>query len=402
MRTFVIVLAFAGLLIAAIPAGADWVYTDNWKMHYPQYPDSNGLDIMFRTPIVINNVNVRIYSDIPADPPEVPFSRPGGLLWVRNFGPAEIHVREYSQGNQGWYNPNNGFYEPVDHQEFYICNIDSIPDPFLQIRNRIYWLALSVDCVNPLGWKTSLDHFNDDGVWGDFPNPAWQELLYPTGHPNAGESIDLAFVVNGDTLYGSTPIPEIIFDTPGDIQPGATLTFSAQLPASMTLVKQGITEVVDLLWANVDVSIDSYVDPNGYSQVTILGGSGQLDAYNWGSPATRAVMALAGTPVGVSNFNVMGGGSSIHWGSGVVKAEMDIVVSAAGFQDIHARASGSGVADFDNDTVTLTMRSHAWQLAVSEVPLSRWAVIVLTLLLLAAGTAVILRRRLALRKDSMR
>lgn len=45
-----------------------------------------------------------------------------------------------------------------------------------------------------------MQHFNDDAVFGDSPNPEeppleWNELRYPSQHPFAGQSIDLAFVI---------------------------------------------------------------------------------------------------------------------------------------------------------------------------------------------------------------
>jgi hypothetical protein len=40
------------------------------------------------------------------------------------------------------------------------------------------------------GWKTSLDHWNDDAVWS-VPGTIWQELRDPA----TGESLDLAFVI---------------------------------------------------------------------------------------------------------------------------------------------------------------------------------------------------------------
>ena len=51
-----------------------------------------------------------------------------------------------------------------------------------------------------LGWKSSMDHWNDDAVWtlGDEPYQGlWGELRYPPGHPQHPESIDLAFVIGG-------------------------------------------------------------------------------------------------------------------------------------------------------------------------------------------------------------
>lgn len=70
--------------------------------------------------------------------------------------------------------------------------------PFIQQQGTIYWLGLHVD-VDPLtsqqiGWKTSLNHWNDDGVfWDDFGGMgmAWQELRDPL----TLESLDLAFVI---------------------------------------------------------------------------------------------------------------------------------------------------------------------------------------------------------------
>jgi hypothetical protein len=424
MRTFVGVLALVVLAIAAIPAGADWEYSDGWKMHYPQLPDSNGLDVVFEAPkiladdwkcnntgpiddihfwfsakgdsdVAINSISVRILRDIPANPPETLFSKPGLLLWQRDFNFGEFHVREYAQGEQGWYNPYNGYYAPNDHQKVYQCNIESIPEPFLQIEGSIYWLAISVDSEHPLGWKTTLDGFNDDAVRGNMPSPNWLDIIYPTGHPLEGKSLDLAFVVNGDSLYESTPEPEITFETPGDILPGATLEFSAQVPASMVLKKKATKQVVDLLSANVNVSIGSQIDQGGYSQVTVLGGSGQFDAYDWGSPMTRGVMALAGMPVGVSDFTITGGKGRIHWASGMANAQMEITVSAAGFHDIHAKAVGNGMVDFDDDTITIMERSHAWELETDEVPVSRMALLALTLILLVAGTIILSMRRSA-------
>ena len=47
-----------------------------------------------------------------------------------------------------------------------------------------------------LGWKTSLDHWNDDAVWTREP-PAWEELIDPTG-----ASMDMASAITG------IPVPE--------------------------------------------------------------------------------------------------------------------------------------------------------------------------------------------------
>jgi hypothetical protein len=90
----------------------------------------------------------------------------------------------------------------------------NIPDAFTQLRDSIYWLDISVSSQQPLGWKTADQdrypppytgqHFEDDAVWGELPEPYWEELRYPAG-PDSGLSIDLAFVITGDTTMAGLP-----------------------------------------------------------------------------------------------------------------------------------------------------------------------------------------------------
>jgi len=244
-----------------ITGSGGWDPGDGHKMHFPQLPDTFGMDVLFTEPKIladdwrcsgtgpvedihfwfsaysdwleleqdlrqqIFNVHVSIHANIP-DPdgsgPE--FSRPGVLLWDRNFPPdaSEITFREYGRGVQGWFDPNNGEYIPDNHFQIYQCNIYNIPDPFIQEQDSIYWLDISIASEGPLGWKTADrfrypppytgSHFEDDAVWGDLPYPIlWNELRYPPGSQYVGESVDLAFVITGDTIEtgirnpGSTP-----------------------------------------------------------------------------------------------------------------------------------------------------------------------------------------------------
>lgn len=151
-----------------------------------------------------------IHRDIPADPTN-PYSTPGELLWEKSFQPGEFAVRLYADDiNEGWYDPAQGQYEVVgDHQAWQYNFFINPSDAFLQKGTTadpiVYWLDVEAFPVfepgitRPLfGWKTSIDHWNDDAVWGDpsiTPPLGWQELRYPSAHPYAGESIDLAFVL---------------------------------------------------------------------------------------------------------------------------------------------------------------------------------------------------------------
>ena len=67
--------------------------------------------------------------------------------------------------------------------------------------DTLYWLDVSfmVPAGLPqVGWKTSLDHFMDNAVWGDFPAPQWRELF----DPETGQSLDMAFVITPEPASG--------------------------------------------------------------------------------------------------------------------------------------------------------------------------------------------------------
>ncbi len=70
-------------------------------------------------------------------------------------------------------------------------NIPQIANPFIQEEGTIYWLGLHIVPVNvgpEAGWKTSLDHWNDDAA---YYYTDWNELVDPI----TGESLDMAFVI---------------------------------------------------------------------------------------------------------------------------------------------------------------------------------------------------------------
>jgi len=343
---------------------ADWDVDDCHKMHYAQLPDSNGLDINFTFPLmvgddwrcmksdtvqsvhfwfssrgdqafIINNIRVGIHADIPASPnePGFEYSKPGALLWSDQFGPGEFTIREYSRGNQGWYSPSEGVYVPDDHEIVYQCNIWDIPEPFVQTEGTIYWLTISVESTSPLGWKTSLDNFNDDGVWSQFPPPLqWGELRYPPGHQLEDQSIDLAFVVtHKDSFYCTTNLTEIIFgSSPLVIAPASVLDFTAQTPVSMSLRKGPMVAAVDLLSADVRLHIGD-LRPDGTSPLVVAGGNGRFDAYMWGAQL-----------IGMSDFSVLWGRGRVDWAAQKVRLSMYLRVNAPGFPPMYAHASGLG------------------------------------------------------------
>ncbi len=225
MRKLVTVLV---VLLLAVPTVADWDPGDSHKMHFPQLPDPLGWDIAWSTNLAddwmcsqsgpvedihfwvsakddnesiiteIDGVSVVIRADDRSDPS---YSRPGDVLWSQYFTLGQVTIREYGVGDQGWYDPLNDLVLPNNHQKIYQVNIVNIIAPFIQEKGTIYWLDLYVQslagsAVSGLGWKTSLDHFEDDAVYWD--GQAYQELFDPIAQPTF--SLDLAFVITPEPM----------------------------------------------------------------------------------------------------------------------------------------------------------------------------------------------------------
>jgi hypothetical protein len=241
------VMGVVGLLV--VPALADWDPGDGHKMHFPQLPDPYGWDVnITRVPgtgiqrVVADDwmcsetgpvtdihfwcswegdfvgelewIDVEIFTDLPAGHPDNPYSYsiPGESRWYQSFHPTEWTIRDYGIGEQGWYDPFTELWVIPDHQGIFQVNITGIPVPgaFEQVEGEIYWLAISArmveGCQGQLGWKTSLEHWNDDAVWVDLPPSGdipWNELRDPRP---PYESLDMAFVITPEpatfTLLG--------------------------------------------------------------------------------------------------------------------------------------------------------------------------------------------------------
>jgi len=159
----------------------------SWLNDYLPYNDAN--DVAF---------NLSIYSDIPdPDGTGLGYSQPGQQLWEHFFVPSDFTVQNYADALEGWYNPNTGEYLPNNHTGVWQYNLVAPPDGnpvglFHQEEGTVYWVGIEAflgDTGATFGWKTSLDHWNDDAVFWVEPG-SWHELRYPDG-----ESIDLAFAI---------------------------------------------------------------------------------------------------------------------------------------------------------------------------------------------------------------
>lgn len=235
----------AAMMLVALPAWADWMPGDPYKMHYPQLPDPVGWDVDVTTDFVYDDwmctstgpvtdvhfwgswrsdvespiswIILEVWSDLPADDPTnlLGYSHPDVPLWSSGFlYPGDFNIRPAGQGDQGWLAPS--FTQPQwnrpDHLNYYQVNVPSIDQvmqeghllkPFVQQEGEIYWLGVHVapeQSGAEFGWKTSLDHWNDDATYyytiAGIDPPYWNELIDPV----QGVSLDMAFVI--------TTIPE--------------------------------------------------------------------------------------------------------------------------------------------------------------------------------------------------
>ena len=191
---------------------------DNHKMHFPQLPNPLGWDVdfwdwsladdwqcsengsvtgihfwiswYFDAVLSLQSINVSIWSDNPGGP----FSYPEIELWNRTFYEQDYVVSESMMGDQGWYTPDIGF-ELTNHFQYFQIDIENITDPFYQTNGTIYWLVIETLAFQEpfiVGWKTSLDWWNDNAVYG-YPG-AW----LPLEDPLTLDPINFAFVITGE------------------------------------------------------------------------------------------------------------------------------------------------------------------------------------------------------------
>jgi len=222
MKKVVLIL----FIFTFVMLAADWEQGGSFKMHYPQLPDPNGWDIptpdyyladdfmctesgpitdihfwisyYFDIYQEIGSLSVKIYSDQPAYPPD--YSHPLEPLWSYDFSPNQFTIAGPWTGDQGWYVPPYQ-YLPGNHQQYWQINIENIPEPFIQTEGVIYWLGIQISSgtggmgsQSYVGWKTSLEHWNDNAVFGGNVGASWDPLFDP-----AGAAIDLAFVITNDS-----------------------------------------------------------------------------------------------------------------------------------------------------------------------------------------------------------
>ncbi len=234
-----ILIALLVVCVLPVAARADWFEGEPHKMHHPQMPDPTGWDVNITQDYMFDDwqcagtgpvsdihfwvswrgdmvsdiswIALEIWNDMPVGSPDnvLGYSYPEAPQWGTMLDPGQWTLRPAGCGDQGWLDfqnppptePGHPGYVVGDHTEYYQINVEDIQEPFVQQEGEIYWLGIHVgvsDVETALGWKTSQDHWNDDGVyWWTIPDqqnpddPDWREMIDPI----TGESLDLAFVI---------------------------------------------------------------------------------------------------------------------------------------------------------------------------------------------------------------
>ncbi len=152
-----------------------------------------------------------LHSNTPVGPQG--WSEPNEWLWGRKFYPGEFTVEPWNTEYEDWYCPCSvpPIYLKANHLMCWKYNFYLKPGEFHQEPGTIYWLNVQAHPNDPcavFGWKTSVDHWMDDAVWGVGEEPqidVWTEMLYPPLHQFAGTSIDLAFEITGEDPQNPEP-----------------------------------------------------------------------------------------------------------------------------------------------------------------------------------------------------
>jgi hypothetical protein len=169
------------------------------------------------------------------------------------------------------------YWFPADHQcyryTFYIPAEEAFFQAGSEMERIVYWLdvqARPLDLDAQFGWKTSLDHWNDDAVWGHGMEPyfgPWRELRYPAGHQYAGQSMDLAFALRTDPTSG-VPVKvgagelELYQNQPNPFSSATTIEYL--LPAGGG---QASLEVFDITGRSVSRLVDEMLPGGAHSAV---------------------------------------------------------------------------------------------------------------------------------------
>ena len=258
-------------------------------------------------------IHLSIHSDVPAvydaTGVEINNSHPGNLLWEMNFDSSSFTEVLHKDLCPDPTDPDlcswEGFWDPtgeVNYGSTYVAQADyriwqyavEIPASIAFVQKGttanpiVYWLDIYViingdDGISrSFGWKTSIDHFNDNAVF-DYNGTQWAELIYPPGNLLVDKDIDLSFEINTsqDTPDTQACCYEEIDAT------GSVTIICDDLTLADCLAKNGLPQGVGSNCSTVQCQ-----DPPPPTEACCLPDGSCIDTL------ANACLALGGTPQG--------------------------------------------------------------------------------------------------------
>lgn len=152
-----------------------------------------------------------MFQDVPANPPAVPNSQPGALIWEQCFAPGQYAESLWSAAQENFMDPGPPSIIGTDSQIWYYCFYPTNP-PIQQgttAAPKTYWLGVFAQApagaIDFFGWKTTTNVQNDISV-----HTPWNYGICPTNittagvpwTPNrtpSGAPLDLAFMLTTPT-----------------------------------------------------------------------------------------------------------------------------------------------------------------------------------------------------------
>jgi hypothetical protein len=212
---------------------------------------------------------LRIYNNVAASGNQP--SHPGTLLWEKTF--SSQPTNQYVVAGNYWSaslvasNLCESFWDPSRAAGMGNATRDSklyqyklcMPtnDQFLSTNLQILWLSVTATgTTNQFAWKSAItnDHYMDDAAFSTQASPpasGWTDLHYPTNHPFAGQTMDMAFAL-------TTPLVASLSHSAGSL----TISHMPQSPETVALSGSS-------MWV-VDVGPDGEAgdtDTDGFDQV---------------------------------------------------------------------------------------------------------------------------------------
>ena len=248
-----------GVNIKSIEGPPQPIVADDWQCRDPrpvtdvhfwgsyigwQQPDNSVTPLQ---PPGVNGFVIRIYKDVPADPPDNPYSHPGDILY-------EMPIDDFKEEYFASILLPDGTWE---HKFYY--NLD-LPEPFFQEEGTIYWISIAAimrdDTLFPWGWETCdpYFHFMDNACW--WVDGAWKELKFgeppiPAWYPH--RTVDMAFEL---TVPPPPPPPlePVKWQQRPDMMQGVNIISIPMMPAQGSEVAQPFSNTVADDWFCLDGS----------------------------------------------------------------------------------------------------------------------------------------------------